>query len=102
MASEQQDYFLIAQGIPKRGLIPDPFHSDRQYERFYHEDIPALEDGELIDELYALRPLLWRLDPEHWLRERVMMLEKELSKRQHDTRYKFSKPKPKLAKGVKL
>ena len=83
-------------------LVPDPLQSDRQYERFYHEDIPALEDGELTDELYALRPLLWGLDSGHWLRERVLMLEKELSKRQHDTRYKFSKPKPKPAEGVKL
>ncbi len=83
-------------------LVPDPLESDRQNERFYHFDIPSLEDDELLDELWALRPHLWGLNSEHWLRERVIMLEKELSKRQRDTRYKFSKPKSKLAEGVKL
>ena len=83
-------------------LVPDPLFSDRQYERFNHLDLPELEDGELLDELWALRPGLWGLDAEHWLRERVIMLEKELSKRQRDTRYKFSKPKSKPAEGVRL
>ena len=85
-------------------LVPDPLMSDKQYDRFYHLDLPYLEDGKLLDELWALQPHLWGLDAQHWLRERVEMLEKELSKRQRDTRYKFSKPKPepKLAKGVTL
>ena len=83
-------------------LVPDPLMSDRQYNRFYHLDLPELEDDELLDELWALRPHLWGLDAEHWLRERVMMLEQELSKRQRDTRYKFSKPKSKSAEGVRL
>jgi len=84
------------------GLVPDPLNSDRQYYQFYHLDLPDLDDTELTDELYTLRPLLRRLPLEHWLRERVKMLEKELSKRQRNTRYKFSKPKPKPAEGVKL
>ena len=83
-------------------LVPDAFLSDRQHERFYHLDIPSLEDSELLDELWALRPHLWGLDAQHWLRERVIMLEQELSNRQRDTKYKFSKPKPKMANGVKL
>lgn len=84
-------------------LVPDPLYSDLQYERFHHLDIPCLEDAELIDELHALAPLLWwRLPHGRWLRERVGELQKELSKRQFDMRYKFSKPKPVLSHGVKL
>ena len=62
-------------------LVPDLLQSDRQYERFYHLDLPELEDLELTDELYALRPLLWGLPADYWFRQRVTMLEKELQKR---------------------
>ena len=60
-------------------LVPDPLNSDRQYHRFYHLDIEGLEDTELIDELNCIRPLLWGLDADHWLRERVKVLESELT-----------------------
>ena len=84
-------------------IIPDPLSSDRQYERFCHFDIPNLEDTELVDELYALRPLLWRLPAEHWLRERVKALEAELIKHRGSTGNEFrGQPKPKPAEGVKL
>lgn len=83
-------------------LIPNPLSSGQQYERFYHLDTSGLETWELWDELNHLRPLLWGLAAQHWLRERVKALEAELAKRRGDTRYKFSKPKPKLAEGVKL
>ena len=81
-------------------LIPDPLFSDRQYARFYHLDLLELEDTELTEELYALRPLLWRLEANHWLRERVKAIESEISKRRHNT-YEF-RGRPKLAEGVKL
>ena len=70
------------------GLIPDPLSSDGQYYRFHHLDLPDLDDTELRDEFYALRPLLWGLPDGHWLRERVSMLTRELNKRraQHETR----------------
>ena len=84
-------------------LIPDPLSSDRQYAQFYHLDLPELEDTELTDGLYALRPLLWGLDSNHWLRERVQMLEKELAKRRGAARYEPSRQqKSKPAEGVKL
>lgn len=84
-------------------LIPDPLLSDRQCERFYHYDIPSLEDIELTDELYALRPLLWGLPAKHWLKERVSRLEHELAKRRGDTSFRSSgQPKPKPAEGIKL
>jgi hypothetical protein len=83
-------------------LVPDPLQSDRQYIRFYHLDIPSLEDTELTDELYALQPLLWELDSEHWLRERVENLEAELAKRRYTGHEFRGQPKPKLAEGVKL
>lgn len=83
-------------------LIPDPLSSNREYARFYHLDIERLEDTELTDELHALRPLLWGLSPEHWLRERVKMLEAELAKRRYVGHEFRGQPKPKLAEGVKL
>ncbi len=85
------------------GLVPDPLNSGRQYSRFYHLDLPDLDDTEITDELNYLRPLLWGLDSEHWLRERVKMIEGELRKRRGDTAYKASgQRKPKPAEGVKL
>jgi len=63
-------------------LIPNPFEAEEQYRRFYHLDIPNLDDTEIIDELHALRPLLWwKLPDNDWLRERVTRLETELAKR---------------------
>ena len=82
-------------------LVPDPLVSDRQYCRFYHLDVSALDDEELADELHFLRPLLWGLDSQHWLRERVQMIENELLRRS-DTRHEFRQLKPKPAKGVVL
>ena len=38
-------------------LVPDPLASDRQYARFYHQDICQLDNVELADELHALRVL---------------------------------------------
>lgn len=84
-------------------LIPDPLSSDQQYTRFHHLDLTELEDTELTDELYALRPILWGLPADHWLRERVRALEKESYKRRGDAGHKFSgRQKPKPAEGVKL
>lgn len=90
--------------MKEAALIPDPLNSHCQFNRFYHLDLPDLEDTELRDELYALRPLLWGLPPDHWLRERVKMLEAELIRRRRgNTRYEFrGRQKPKLAEGVKL
>ena len=84
-------------------IIPDPLVSYQQCCRFYHWDIASLERGELLDEFYALRPLLWGLPPDDWLRERIAKLEAELIKRQGNAGNEFrSQPKPKLAEGVKL
>jgi len=62
-------------------LTPNPINSDVEYARFHHLDLENLEDTELRDELYALRPLLWGLSPDNWLRDRVKTLERELAKR---------------------
>jgi len=67
-------------------LIPDPLDNDLAYARFYHFDIDTLEPTDILDELYALRPLLWGLPESHWLRERVRLLEADLVKRKYDTR----------------
>ena len=84
-------------------LIPDPIASDRQFARFHHFDLPGLDDTEAIDELHHLRPLLWGLSDDHWLRERVKALETELAKRRGDTSYKTSgKSKLRQAEGVAL
>lgn len=66
-----------------KALIPDSLNSDAEYTRFYHLDIPELDDTELRDELYALRPLLWGLAEGDWVRQRVRGLESELAKRQY-------------------
>lgn len=84
-------------------LVPDPLSSDRQYARFCHFDLSEMQDREMTDELHCLWPQLWGLDSDHWLRERVRMLEAELSKRQGDSGHYFrAQLKPKLAEGVKL
>jgi len=63
-------------------LIPDPFETAEEHLRYYHEDIPSLDDSDITDELHALRPLLWwKLPGDDWLRQRVRMLEIELAKR---------------------
>lgn len=67
--------------VARDGLIPDPLKSRQQYDRYYHHDIPGLNDTTLTDEIHALRPLLWGLDSVHWLRERVKALEAELTVR---------------------
>ena len=85
-------------------LVPDPLVSDRQYERFHNLDIADLDDTELTDELNHLRPLLWGLDSQHWLRKRVEMILTELRKRQGENMRQFtrqSKPaKPKELKAI--
>jgi hypothetical protein len=72
--------------------VPDFLESDTQYARFHHLDIPYLDSTQLVDELYALHPLLWGLQPDHWLRERVNVLKSELAKRRS-----YAKPKAKVA-----
>lgn len=68
----------MARGV----LIPNPYDTDCQYERFHHHDLPDLETKKLLHELYALRPLLWwRLPDDSWLRERAEAIEAELAKR---------------------
>lgn len=67
-------------------LIPDPLNSDAQFARFYHFDLSDLDDTELLDELNCLRPLLWGLPVDHWLRQRVQALERELTSRKYRKR----------------
>lgn len=84
-------------------LIPNPLMTDRQYDRFYHLDLTELRDTELQDEIDFLRPLLWGIPDDHWLRERVNKLEAEIVKRRGYIRADFAKQlKPKRAEGVKL
>lgn len=83
--------------------IPNPLVSLQQCSRFYCLDLAWLEDTELADELNYLKPKLWGLPPEHWLRERVRLLEEELKKHPGDTKYVPKRQrKPKPAEGVKL
>jgi hypothetical protein len=68
-------------------LVPDPVETEEQYRRFWHLDIAGLDDTDIIDELHALRPLLWwKLPGDEWLRERVRMLGIELTKRHNGKR----------------
>lgn len=84
-------------------FVPDPLDSIEQYLRYWHFDLAELEDNELADEFYALRPMLWRLPTEHWLRKRVSALHDEMTRRRYSTKdSKDIRPKPQLAEGVKL
>ena len=81
--------------------IPDPFESLQQYNRFNHLDLPELDDFKLEDEFHYLLPLLWNLEPDNWLRERVSKLKQELAKRRIATVYKPNhRQTPNLAEGV--
>ena len=82
-------------------LVPDPIKSDKENEQFFHQDLSELGDTELTDELHHLRPLLWGLDSDHWLRERVEKLEREISKRGGNTDFS-GRQKSKPAGGVRL
>lgn len=83
-------------------VTPDPLKSNGEYNRYHHFDIPNLDSEDLQDELNALRPLLWGLDKNHWLRERVRELQVELAKRRYATTQPATPtPKRQLAKAVK-
>jgi hypothetical protein len=84
-------------------FIPNPLNSDRQFARFCHHDVAYLTDYELKDEINALRPHLWGLPNDNWLRERVAQLEDELVKRRGGKTDRYTKhPKFKPADGVIL
>ena len=68
--------------INRDDLIPDPLISSQTYCRYYHLGLEAFEDGEIIDEINALRPFLWGEPPDSWLRQRVARLEAEIQRRQ--------------------
>jgi hypothetical protein len=82
-------------------VIPDPLISLEQLNRYCHSDITELEDTELTDEMNALRPLLWGLDSDSWLRDRVKRLETELAKRRSGDTVVFQFPS-KQAEGVEI
>jgi hypothetical protein len=88
-----------------KALIPDPLNTDTECDRFYHVDIPDLDDTDLRDEINYIRPLLWGLPQTDWLRGRVRELEAELTKRKYSDQPTKARPQPKpkrLAEGVKL
>ena len=73
---------LLDNSEAKNGvLIPDPMAGDKECARYYHLDIQGLNDVEVMDEYYALRPCLWGLPSDHWLRQRVKALGIELARR---------------------
>jgi hypothetical protein len=84
-------------------LVPDPIVSDKQFNRYYHHDLPEFKDEEIWDELNYLRARLWGLDSQHWLRKRVKALETQMRVRQVYTPYKApNERKSDVVKGVIL
>jgi len=83
-----------------KALVPDPCDTYAAWRRYYHHDISELELSELVDELHALRPFLWGLPRNHWLRERVRVLENELTKRKY-AEPQLPKPKSRPSPRVK-
>lgn len=97
--------------------IPNPFDSDKEYQRYHHYDLADMEMGDLQCELFAVRYHLWLLKSERsahilgfheqkrrvaWHRERISRIEAELSKCKYATRQPRGQFKPRLAEGVKL
>lgn len=62
-------------------LYADPLDTYEGYLRFHHMDLSDLGDSDLLDELSALRPLLWGLPANDWLRERAQVLRAETDRR---------------------
>jgi hypothetical protein len=61
--------------------IPNPLFSDRQFDRFHNQDVEYLETREIAEELWSIRPYLYRLPDDHWLREREKALGAEMARR---------------------
>lgn len=79
----------------REALVPNPMDTDTSFYRFQNLDLDELSETDLADEYYALRPQLWGLPPNHWLRTRVAALESELQRRRRselDPRYKTPPP----------
>jgi hypothetical protein len=96
-------------------LIPNPFDSDKEFNRFYHYDLPDMEVEDLLCELCATRYRLWLLSRSsrllslyeqrqriRWYQERIHRIEAELRNRRYVAWHGRSQPKPKLAEGVRL
>jgi len=72
--------------------IPNPMYSVQQFNRYYHLDIPDLTDEAIQEELWSLRPLLFRLPPcKEWIKERVFELTKEYNRRRYFKRVQARK-----------
>jgi hypothetical protein len=67
-------------------LLPNSLDTDTQFFRFNHLDLPYLDDVQLTDEVNYIRSLLWGLPADHWLRQRVAALERELISRKYTKR----------------
>jgi len=62
-------------------LYANPMDTYEGYLRFHHLDVADLTDSEVLEELYCLRPQLWGLPQDDWLRQRVQILESESHRR---------------------
>jgi len=72
--------------------IPNPMYSIQQYDRHHHLDIPDLTDEAIQEELWSLRPLLFRLPPsKEWIKERVFELTKESNRRRYSKKVQARK-----------
>ena len=72
--------------------IPNPMYSVQQFNRYYHLDIPDLTDEAVQEELWSLRPLLFRLlHGKEWIKERVFELTKEYNRRRYFKRVQARK-----------
>lgn len=85
-------------------IVPNPLNTLTEFDRYYHYDLINAETGDLLDELYALRPLLWGLSKTDWIRQRVTEIEAEITRRKYgDSQSPRQKARPKrLAEGVRL
>jgi hypothetical protein len=63
-------------------LVPNPFRSDTQYRRYFHQDVADLSDRELWRELWRVQHALAHDDnAPDWLWDRLQVLLDEQQRR---------------------
>lgn len=63
------------------GLIPDPLRSFEEWARYWHRDIPELDDFELWSETKRLEAAIANGERNAWLKERLRRLYAERERR---------------------
>ena len=105
----------MARAVP----VPNPYDSDKEYDRFYHYDLADMTTEGLLVELCGTRYSLWLLKSgrfgyilspfeqgrrTQWLEDRISRIKAELGRQGYVRKPAKTepRPRPKLAEGVRL